>query len=799
MIYIITTTHNSKKMLSRAVDSVLRQSYSDFVYYLIDCATTDETRQMICNYALKDKRIRVVYDNDSSNIENILSRKFSENDYICTLDVNHAYDPIFLETMLQFASEYDLDIACCGSDKFGIAEEVNSSVSVDKTLVLKAEEFSTYFTEYFEFMKFIEGKLYRATLGSKCIEKNKDSLGNCTDLDDFEKVSSAFQNSQRIGFFSKILHYEYANPEVITNAEKLDNFHKDNLRYEQVFNYLMQIKADCPRNIEFLLYLYMNGMEETLQTLLTKTIKDSEKIDILFEILMCPASRKLASESQLGTHFGQNEQWTAKRNRIFVALRDWLLSREEVSDEQVERYCAIGEIAAAITETSDAWISFKKIRVQFLVENKRYGEANTYIKELRELIPQDSEVASINYKLESIMSRHPQKVAIIGVNDYGMFLKQRIDQSGDEYNLIVFCDETGKSIDKYLDNKKIVSLEVLTQMYKNLEIDTIIIANVCNAYRAIQNALRLLGVPEFYVVNQFYYMRHVEKGDLASELIRVDVNKPDLKYYETHVVDHCNLNCKACSHYCNLIKEPKMCDLEQYHKDVRKLGDLWWNVSRLRLMGGEPLLNPELPEWIKVTREVFPAADLSVVTNGLLLGEHLAPLFEVMRNCRCVFHISAYPPIYEKREQVAALLKKHGVYWGWSGDTIPIQSFNKSVILNESYIGDPADSWTRRKCGSTILCNFLRDGYLYPCGSGALNYIFEDCYGVKTRQYFDTEVSKLRIDLHNTKLDGWELNNILDKPHEACRYCNPDRKIETVPWTARGKINVPMCDWVIDC
>lgn len=46
MIYIITTTHNSKKMLSRTVDSVLRQSYSDFVYYLIDCASTDDTREM---------------------------------------------------------------------------------------------------------------------------------------------------------------------------------------------------------------------------------------------------------------------------------------------------------------------------------------------------------------------------------------------------------------------------------------------------------------------------------------------------------------------------------------------------------------------------------------------------------------------------------------------------------------------------------------------------------------------------------------------------------------------------------
>ena len=43
------------------------------------------------------------------------------------------------------------------------------------------------------------------------------------------------------------------------------------------------------------------------------------------------------------------------------------------------------------------------------------------------------------------------------------------------------------------------------------------------------------------------------------------------------------------------------------------------NVHTIRLMGGEPLLHPEVVKFCKATRELFPNSEIVLVSNGLLL------------------------------------------------------------------------------------------------------------------------------------------------------------------------------------
>ena len=71
-----------------------------------------------------------------------------------------------------------------------------------------------------------------------------------------------------------------------------------------------------------------------------------------------------------------------------------------------------------------------------------------------------------------------------------------------------------------------------------------------------------------------------------------NLGKPRIPYLETHLCDHCNLNCKSCSHFCPLVTEPTFTDLEQYTKDIRVLSKKL-AIRTIRLMGGEPLLHPQ--------------------------------------------------------------------------------------------------------------------------------------------------------------------------------------------------------------
>lgn len=89
---------------------------------------------------------------------------------------------------------------------------------------------------------------------------------------------------------------------------------------------------------------------------------------------------------------------------------------------------------------------------------------------------------------------------------------------------------------------------------------------------------------------------------------------------EIHLVHSCNLTCESCSHYSN-----------QGHEGVVSLADAerWmrlWNerVSprTFSLLGGEPTIHPQLPEFVSLTRAHWPEAKLQLVTNGFLLHRH---------------------------------------------------------------------------------------------------------------------------------------------------------------------------------
>ena len=98
---------------------------------------------------------------------------------------------------------------------------------------------------------------------------------------------------------------------------------------------------------------------------------------------------------------------------------------------------------------------------------------------------------------------------------------------------------------------------------------------------------------------------------------------------EYHIVDHCNLNCAGCSHFSPLA-EPWFVKLEDFEKEWKEVADCGLKIKRIRILGGEPLLHPELGHMLEYVRGLFPDSDVNVVTNGILLKqkkEELLPIF----------------------------------------------------------------------------------------------------------------------------------------------------------------------------
>jgi len=53
-ISVIISTYNREKLLQRAIDSVLAQTFKDFEYIIVDDGSTDNTREIIRKYEIKD-------------------------------------------------------------------------------------------------------------------------------------------------------------------------------------------------------------------------------------------------------------------------------------------------------------------------------------------------------------------------------------------------------------------------------------------------------------------------------------------------------------------------------------------------------------------------------------------------------------------------------------------------------------------------------------------------------------------------------------------------------------------------
>jgi len=257
---------------------------------------------------------------------------------------------------------------------------------------------------------------------------------------------------------------------------------------------------------------------------------------------------------------------------------------------------------------------------------------------------------------------------------------------------------------------------------------------------------------------------------------------------------HCNYSCKSCC-FASPLAEPGFTTLDSYRKDIKRLKELYWHVARFRITGGETLLHPDIAEMIKITREAFPATGLGLQTNGLLLLKddgRFDDLFAVMRENRCGFQISVYEPVYKQHEKLDEILRRNGVQWHWG------QVTGKQVESFSVWYGLSPDSDMHQqyeKCYQTKYCHPLLDGYAYPCGMPIPAKIIEKHFNVEFEGLADN-IENMRVDIHNTAMDGWEIAEYLEKPTPMCRYCIFERQ-RFRKWEQRPRNEAKLEDFVL--
>ncbi len=244
------------------------------------------------------------------------------------------------------------------------------------------------------------------------------------------------------------------------------------------------------------------------------------------------------------------------------------------------------------------------------------------------------------------------------------------------------------------------------------------------------------------------------------------LRKPILPYIELHLTDHCNLNCRGCVHFAPIANR-WFADPEEHARDLSGLQRLFSTIEVIRLMGGEPLLHPQVDSFVLATRSYFPKADIRLVTNGLLLDRMPEGFWDACKCCSVVLDITVYPPFAANSSSVLKLADSKGV----RHYAREVTTFHAQMNLKGD--SDAEDAFLH--CRSRGYYPHLRGGKLHICWTTALVHHFN--------QRFQTHIpSGGYVDIRASGITGWDVIELLERPALTCRYCCCDSA--QFPWSA---------------
>lgn len=255
---------------------------------------------------------------------------------------------------------------------------------------------------------------------------------------------------------------------------------------------------------------------------------------------------------------------------------------------------------------------------------------------------------------------------------------------------------------------------------------------------------------------------------------------PIFEYIEIDLVEHCNLKCKYCSHFSN-IAEKSFYDVKKYEEDMEILANTMTGgkLSKLQLLGGEPLLHPQINKLIEISRKNLPDTDLDIITNGILLDEMEPEFWETLVENDVVICPTLYP-ININWDSILSKAKKYGVRIMNDGRDYVIEKEQTLSPIEYFYKGafdlNGQQSTSRPKCSFNAVYSY-KDGKLYRC------------FIASNIEHFNKKFNKNLEITENDYIDCSKINNIHELFKETdkwisnypfCRYCPTDFKL--VKW-----------------
>lgn len=229
--------------------------------------------------------------------------------------------------------------------------------------------------------------------------------------------------------------------------------------------------------------------------------------------------------------------------------------------------------------------------------------------------------------------------------------------------------------------------------------------------------------------------------------------------FEVHISEHCNLRCVQCSNVSpfNKPKNLSVQEVESMFRFVKK----HLNPDVIKILGGEPLLNPEIGAIVEKIKEIFPTKPLRVITNGLLINRFSEDSFAKLDQL-WVSNYCTVPNSKRNIERIFALARKFEMVLNIK----EVTEFSK--VIPDSRLSSIQAEDSFRNCWMRHRGLMIRNGRFFKCTRPA--YI--DDYLKTTKQMTTDYAEKDGVpvsacDFNDQVLDLLNSNT----PLVTCEYC----------------------------
>lgn len=107
LVSIVLPVYNGEEYLEKSIESVLRQTYENFEFIIVNDGSTDHTKEIVDKYALIDNRIRVIHK-QNEKLPKTLSRGFSEarGEFFTWTSADNIMEKNFIEKLVTELQTY---------------------------------------------------------------------------------------------------------------------------------------------------------------------------------------------------------------------------------------------------------------------------------------------------------------------------------------------------------------------------------------------------------------------------------------------------------------------------------------------------------------------------------------------------------------------------------------------------------------------------------------------------------------------------------------------------------------------